>query len=349
VLFLTGVLACAFCSCSPTKPLDNRDLVTIERVWQFLSVYSIYQDRVPADPFAGFTRPEQLTTVINDTLYSANENYTEYYAPGMVPYDLLEELGQASISAPETLGTVAYQRLTNSTVYVWITGFGSYYNPADGQIHSTASDLRHTPITGLPNVIIDLRGNPGGDIDVCTSSVELFLPGGIPFIQTTFRKYDKTLKQGLTTEERWSSRSTGDVWEGKNIVILMDSLSASAAEIFAAALRDGLGPQKVTLVGQRSYGKGIGQFVFLLNSGGAMRITAFRFRRVGVPDSLADYHRKGIPPDTTVPEDRMMIPTAARILEGSAPTSMTWVPLPSGTPKTASGGGFFAVREDDAF
>jgi hypothetical protein len=334
------ILFIAFClSCTLPKPLDSRDLLELERVWQFLRVYSIWQDRVPAAPFDAFTTPEELAASMADTLYG--NNYTSYWSADEVPPELRQEVAGTRAAAAESLGTVYYLKLSDSTVYIWIGAFGTYRDPNTGLPRTTVNDLQSIN-PNVPNVIVDLRGDPGGDIDVCTSSVELFLPGGVPFIHARFRKYYPATRDTATLDERWSAGRTGDRWEGKKVAVLIDSTSASAAEIFAAALRDGLGAR---LIGGRSYGKGIGQFIFFFNSGAAIRITSFQFMRTTGVDSLDNYHRKGIMPDTLVTGDLEPIIAAGKMLEGPGfALPPRWRLFMA---KTAVAGGCFSVLHDD--
>jgi carboxyl-terminal processing protease len=117
---------------------------------------------------------------------------------------------------------------------------------------------------GMRSLIIDLRGNPGG---LLTSSVEIA---------------DKFITEGTIVSTR--GRGTGEDFDYKAhlvgtwrvpLVVLIDGNSASASEIFAAAIRDA---QRGTIVGERSFGKGSVQGIFPLNIGNTgLRITTAKF------------------------------------------------------------------------
>lgn len=117
---------------------------------------------------------------------------------------------------------------------------------------------------GMQSLIVDVRGNPGG---LLTASVELadrFVGSGV--IVST---------RGRNPMEDYIHRAQmASTWRVP-LVVLVDEDSASASEIFAAAIRD---HRRGTIVGRRSYGKGSVQGIFPLNvSGGGVRLTTAKF------------------------------------------------------------------------
>jgi carboxyl-terminal processing protease len=117
---------------------------------------------------------------------------------------------------------------------------------------------------GMRSLIIDVRGNPGG---LLTSAVEVA---------------DKFLSEGTIVATR--GRASGEDFDYKAnvvgtwrvpVIVMIDSNSASASEIFAAAIRD---TQRGIIVGERSFGKGSVQGIFPLSFGNAgLRITTAKF------------------------------------------------------------------------
>ena len=117
---------------------------------------------------------------------------------------------------------------------------------------------------GMRTLVIDLRGNPGG---LLTSAVELV---------------DKFVAQGNIVSTR--GRSDGEDFDYRAhqagtwrvpLVVLIDGDSASASEIFAAAIRDS---RRGTIVGDRSFGKGSVQGIFpMAHSGAGIRLTTAKF------------------------------------------------------------------------
>jgi len=133
---------------------------------------------------------------------------------------------------------------------------------------STARDLDAALWTlhrqGMRSLIVDLRSNPGGLLITAVEVVDKFLESGV--IVTTHGRSNR--------EDFTYSAHSGGTW-GVPLVVLIDQESASAAEIFAGAIRD---HQRGTIVGERSFGKGSVQGIFPLNSARAgVRLTTAKF------------------------------------------------------------------------
>ncbi len=110
----------------------------------------------------------------------------------------------------------------------------------------------------VKGLILDLRGNPGGLLDQAEKVSDAFLKNGVIVI-TRIGDSDK----------EYSARQESYDYAG-NIVVLIDSGSASASEIVAGALKNN---DRATLIGQRSFGKGSVQQIFDLNDGSALKLT----------------------------------------------------------------------------
>lgn len=136
---------------------------------------------------------------------------------------------------------------------------------------------------GMRSLVIDLRGNPGGLLVAAVEAADRFLDQGI-IVSTRGRN----LQEDLTY-----SAHGGGTWRVP-LVVLIDQDSASAAEIFAGAIRD---HHRGTIVGRRSYGKGSVQGIFPLSSNGAgVRLTTAKFfSPLGRP-----YAGVGVEPDISV-------------------------------------------------
>jgi len=117
---------------------------------------------------------------------------------------------------------------------------------------------------GMSSVILDLRGNPGGFMDIANSIVDEFLEDGklIVFTKNKRGNVDKSF-----------STKRGDFEKGK-VYVLIDQNSASASEIVAGALQDN---DKGTIIGRRSFGKGLVQQEMDLGDGSAVRLTTSRY------------------------------------------------------------------------
>ena len=117
---------------------------------------------------------------------------------------------------------------------------------------------------GMQALIVDVRGNPGGLLSASVEIVDRFVGAGI--IVST---------RGRNPLEDYTHRAQmGGTWRVP-LTVLVDENSASASEIFAAAIHD---HQRGKIVGNQSYGKGSVQGIFPLNvSGGGVRLTTAKF------------------------------------------------------------------------
>lgn len=117
---------------------------------------------------------------------------------------------------------------------------------------------------GMKNLVLDLRGNGGGYIDMATSILDEFLEDGKLMVYTKNNK--GAIQKSFATDK-------GDFEKG-NLYVLIDESSASASEIVAGALQDN---DKGTIIGRRSFGKGLVQVEMGLGDGSAVRLTTARY------------------------------------------------------------------------
>ncbi len=124
--------------------------------------------------------------------------------------------------------------------------------------------LRQLHDKGMKSLVLDLRGNPGGLLNVCVDITNRFLPSGT-IVSTKGRLSDDNMHEAATFDRTWDIP----------LVVLLDGDSASASEILAAAIQDN---NRGVIVGQKSYGKGTVQTHFPLQSiRGNLRLTTARF------------------------------------------------------------------------
>ena len=132
-------------------------------------------------------------------------------------------------------------------------------------------------------LVLDLRNNPGGLLNQSISVTDAFLNQG-EIVSTQGRKDDDTSR---------IFAKKGDVIDGKPLIVLINSGSASASEIVAGALKD---HSRAIIVGTRSFGKGSVQSIIPLAGNGAMRLTTARYY---TPSGIS-IQAKGIEPDILV-------------------------------------------------
>jgi len=133
--------------------------------------------------------------------------------------------------------------------------------------------------------VVDLRSNPGGLLDQAIEVADSFLTHGEIVSQRGREKNDI---------ERYYAKP-GDDAHGLPVVVLVDSGSASASEIVAAALQD---QRRAIVMGERSFGKGSVQTVMPLNENTALRLTTARY----YTPSGRSVQEGGVEPDVTVPQ-----------------------------------------------
>lgn len=117
---------------------------------------------------------------------------------------------------------------------------------------------------GMTTLVLDLRRNPGGFMDIANSIVNEFLEDGKLIVFT---------KNKNGEVDKFYATKRGSFEDGK-VYVLIDQNSASASEIVAGALQDN---DKGTIVGRRSFGKGLVQQEMDLGDGSAVRLTTSRY------------------------------------------------------------------------
>ena len=168
---------------------------------------------------------------------------------------VITEVGRGNI--PIVTVDVAYM-LDTTTGYIKLNKFSS----------QTYKEFMNSLLTlkkeGMKSLVLDLRGNGGGVLDEATEIADEFLEG------------DKliTYTEGLhVPKKEFRCRRQGQFEQGK-LVILADEGSASASEVLMGALQDW---DRATIVGRRSFGKGLVQEQYDLQNGAALRLTVARY------------------------------------------------------------------------
>lgn len=174
--------------------------------------------------------------------------------------------------------------LQGSIGYIQLLGFKEQTAKDFAQI------LEQLTRQGMSKLILDLRQNPGGLLSSVIDLASSLVPTGQTIVIIEDRDGQKKFSYSNPFTQKYSMP----------IVLLVDGGTASAAEILAGALRDN---QLATLIGERTFGKGIVQTVEQLPQGGALIITTQRY----LTPSGESIHKKGIMPDQeiqTTPEDQ---------------------------------------------
>ena len=186
----------------------------------------------------------EISTIVRIKIKRKNEN-------GLIDYSIIR--GKIPL-----LSLDAKLMLTNDIGYIKLNRFSG--TTTDEFIESAKSLLN----SGMQKLILDLRGNPGGYLGAAINVSNQFLVGEEMIVFTEGRNRKRKEfhadKSGLLTRT--------------NVVVLVDEGSASASEIVAGALQDN---DRGTIIGRRTFGKGLVQEQITLYDGSVVRLTTQRY------------------------------------------------------------------------
>jgi carboxyl-terminal processing protease len=163
--------------------------------------------------------------------------------------------------------------------YLRLTGFSE--NGADRLHDEILEDVE----AGRTQLILDLRGNPGGFVTAARQVASEFIAEGEP----VFWQEDAAGVKTVTNAEAGGAATSPDI----RLILLIDRGSASASEIVAGALKD---TGRATLVGETTFGKGTVQEWTPLEGAGGFRLTTARW----LTPNQTWIHRVGVVPDVSV-------------------------------------------------
>ena len=168
----------------------------------------------------------------------------------------------------------------DSIVYIRIS---SFTEDVDKSVSEAITKAKKKLKNKLLGIVIDVRNNVGGLLDLAVDVSDLFLEKG-EIVSTRSRNEADTVKY---------MANEGDIAKGLPIVVIINEGSASASEILAGALQD---HHRAIILGEKSFGKGSVQTVIPLRDYGAMRLTTARY----YTPSGRSIQAKGIEPDVEV-------------------------------------------------
>ena len=170
---------------------------------------------------------------------------------------ITKEIKRREIHMP----AVAYATvLQDSIAYI---AFSEFTENSANELLMQFDQLRQQyPIRRL---IIDLRNNGGGLIDEAIQIVSYFVPKGTEVVSTR-GKVEKTCRSYPT--------STNPLFPDMPLVVMVNDQSASASEIVAGALQD---LKRATIIGERTYGKGLVQNIRPISYGGHLKVTTSKY------------------------------------------------------------------------
>lgn len=181
---------------------------------------------------------------------------------------------------PVEVKSVSQARIVDATegvAYVQLVGFQK------NSVEELQAAIASLERQGMKSLVLDLRGNPGGLLNVAVEMADMFLDSGV-IVSTRGRGANQTAVY---------SAHPGAVWR-MPVTVLVDHDSASASEILAGALKEN---QRAILVGERSYGKGSVQSIYPLRIAPAgLKLTTAKF----YSPQNRPYSEQGIEPDVAV-------------------------------------------------
>ncbi len=189
---------------------------------------------------------------------------------------LKKTLTRATIDIP----TVATKFLEADNVFVI-----ELYNFSANSANLFRNGLREFVESGSPNLVIDLRNNPGGYLEAALDMASWFLPTGKLVATEDFG--------GKKENIEYKSKGYDVFNENLKMVILLNDGSASASEILAGALRE---HGKATLIGQKTFGKGSVQELIPITDETSLKVTVAHWL-TPLGNSISE---KGIVPDIEV-------------------------------------------------
>lgn len=149
--------------------------------------------------------------------------------------------------------------LDDTTGYIYQSGFTENVS---GEIRTKFQELKKQ---GMKRLVLDLRGNGGGLMNEAVNIVSLFVPKGSLVVSS----------KGNTPDSYREYRTTAEPVDTEiPIIVMIDSGSASSSEIVAGAFQD---LDRATIMGKRSYGKGLVQSIRPLAYNGQMKVTTAKY------------------------------------------------------------------------
>lgn len=245
----------------------------------YARLVSVYEDS-PAQ-ISGLQRGDQLVKIAGiDVLTSYTEAVNSLKgdagAPVVVTYRRAGEEFEIEITRRKvTVPSIETEILDSNISYIKVTDFNSN---TPTQFESAVSSAISEKRTGI---IIDIRNNGGGTLKSAAEMIDLIVPEG-PVVSS--KKKDSEAKVIYKSDSAEVNIP---------IAVLVNKNTASAAELFACALRD---YGKAKLVGSQTYGKGVMQDVYPLSDSSAIKITTAEFN----PPISENFNGVGLKPDFVV-------------------------------------------------
>lgn len=163
-----------------------------------------------------------------------------------------------------TRGTIPLPALSAAYMLNANTGYINISKFSETTYEEFMEALEKLQKQGLKKLVLDLRGNGGGYLGEAVQMADEFLDGDKLIVYT----------QGSHSPKQEYKCKRDGLFETGDLVLLVDETSASASEVLAGALQDW---DRATIIGRRTFGKGLVQEQYGLEDGGALRLTVAKY------------------------------------------------------------------------
>ncbi|MDZ4809919.1 MAG: S41 family peptidase [Bacteroidota bacterium] len=163
-----------------------------------------------------------------------------------------------------TRGTIPVSSVDAAYMVDKITGYIKLNKFTENSYEEFMQAMENLQKQGLKSLVFDLRGNGGGFMNEAVDMADEFLEGDKLVVYT----------EGVNSKKREYRCKRPGLFEKGKLILLVDELTASASEVLAGALQDWC---RATIIGRRTFGKGLVQEQYPLSDGSAIRLTIARY------------------------------------------------------------------------
>jgi carboxyl-terminal processing protease len=224
----------------PGGPSDKAGLMIGDKIVT-VNDSSLTRNKISTDEIKKLIRGERGSEAVLKIIRD-NKEFTVAVVRGTIPVSSID----ASYSINKTVGYIKLNKFTENSYEEFM------------------QSLENLEKQGIKSLILDLRGNGGGFMNEAVEIADEFLDDEKLIVYT----------EGVNSKKREYRCKRPGLFETGKLVVLVDELSASASEVLSGALQDWC---RATIIGRRTFGKGLVQEQYSLSDGSAIRLTVARY------------------------------------------------------------------------